>query len=207
MPRFNDRTGQRFGMLVALEHVGPRMWRCRCDCGNETVVKGSNLMKTVSCGCYRAKRKGMSTTRVFRAWYGMFERCAGKKPKWQNYVDKGIKVCERWQEFENFYADMGDPPEGYSLDRIDNAGDYCPENCRWADTFTQARNTDANRRITINGETKCMAEWLESSPVDRGTVYRRLKRGWDIETALFAEAMPHHERLAIREALRVSRKD
>lgn len=89
-------------------------------------------------------RHGMRKTKTYASWASMHDRCKRSK----NYLSKGIKICDRWKEFMNFYSDMGERPEGSSLDRIDPYGDYEPQNCRWADRTTQARNVplrNANR--------------------------------------------------------------
>jgi len=152
MPKLLDITGQRFGRLVVIErsHTKDRRWwwRCLCDCGRETITAGKYLRRgeTRSCGCFaiddkRARnithgytvyrqRKG----KAYGRWAGMFSRCYNPK------VERGIEVCERWHRFEHFLADMGEPPPGMSLDRIDPDGDYTPENCRWAMAHTQVHD-------------------------------------------------------------------
>jgi hypothetical protein len=155
-----DITGQRFGRLtVVAEHGwdrGQRMlyWRCLCDCGGETIASHKNLRSgnTKSCGCLRiemgkaktlrhgASRRG-DRKKVYGVWATMRARC--RYPSQQSYHlygARGITVCERWQLFDNFYADMGDPPPGYSLDRIDPDGNYEPSNCRWATSKEQRAN-------------------------------------------------------------------
>lgn len=164
MPKLIDLAGKRFGRLVALSvsHVVNRRyhWNCGCDCGNSKVVAGADLKwgKTKSCGCFRREfvRKAKSkhghankgkVSRTYRSWQMMHRRCEGYTPVHKSrYTDRGIAVCERWSSFENFLADMGEKPEGLTLDRIDNDGNYEPSNCRWADKFTQRNNrSDTNR--------------------------------------------------------------
>lgn len=148
-----DISGQRFGRLVAIEPVAERkysqvVWRCRCDCGNKCFVASDNLSKgnTQSCGClWReiAKIHGKWATPIYSIWVAMIQRCENPKStayKW--YGARGISVCERWHSFENFYADVGDPPEGMSLDRYPNMdGNYEPSNFRWATKKEQANNS------------------------------------------------------------------
>ena len=161
MAPIKDRNGVRYGRLVAVEYVGKRRWKLQCDCGNTTEADGPNLDKghILSCGCYRRERAatlrpafavGEYGTSEYFAWRNMMVRCY--KPWSHNYKyygARGIKVCERWHKFENFYIDMGDKPSpDLSLERVDVNGDYCPENCKWATMKEQQnnrRNTGANK--------------------------------------------------------------
>jgi hypothetical protein len=142
---------QRFGRLVVLSQDerskhGGRQWRCGCDCGATTVVRADSLKSgaTTSCGCYNkdvCTTHGQTKTRAYKAWQAMKTRIAGGNEKYRrNYVDRGISMCDRWESFENFYADMGDCPDGLTLERIDNDGDYEPSNCKWADYYEQNKN-------------------------------------------------------------------
>lgn len=163
MPAFSDITLQRFGRLVALwpqnkDKRGLYLWLCLCDCGRETVVRGSDLRegKTKSCGCLhdelaskRNFRHGHSKgTRTYRSWMAMRDRCRYSNHKdYEHYGGRGIKVCERWQSFENFLADMGERPVGLTLDRIDPNGNYEPGNCRWA-TWSEQRENQCRSVLT-----------------------------------------------------------
>lgn len=118
-------------------------------------------------------------------WRDMHRRCYDRSRKeYHRYGGRGIKVCQRWHNFENFFADMGERPSGMSLDRIDNDGDYSPENCRWATVKEQNNNTRANRVITFNGESKSMTQWAEEVGIKVGTIWMRLHLGWSIEETL-----------------------
>lgn len=159
MPQPIDLTGQRFGRLVAIEVAGRgkyRLWKCRCDCGKSTVVDGASLRtgNTRSCGCLmlsvntqhgHAGNGRMSST--YKTWVSIRERCRNTRSKhYQKYGGRGIKVCDRWQTFDNFLADMGErPSDKSSIDRINNNGNYEPGNCRWATPKEQARNTRATK--------------------------------------------------------------
>jgi hypothetical protein len=124
------------------------------------------------------ERHGKTNSKIYRCWVHMRERCLDKRDRrYSSYGGRGITICERWLKFSNFYEDMGDPPEGMSLDRIDNDGPYSPENCKWSTRHEQQRNRRVNRLVTFNGETKCVREWLGS---DRA-LNARFERGWTME--------------------------
>jgi hypothetical protein len=197
MPGFRDLTGKRFGRWQVLELVGKRrdarhqfIWRCRCDCGTEKTVSGSTLKlgTSVSCGCYKRERStthGMDGTPTYKAWSAMLARCNNPKSKeYHNYGGRGIRVCEAWHKFEPFFADMGERPAGLSIDRIDNDGNYEPENCRWADWKQQNRNRRNNKMMEFRGERISLAELAERHGLGYRLVWRRIKRGLSAEEAV-----------------------
>lgn len=126
------------------------------------------------------KTHGMKGTPTYSSWKHMRRRCSDPKNKdFPNYGGRGIKVCDRWlNSFENFLADMGVKPDGFTIDRKDNSLGYFPENCQWATKTDQNRNRDSNTFITIGNETCCMAEWERRIGASAGTIRHRLKRGW-----------------------------
>lgn len=132
-----------------------------------------------------------SESRVYIIWLSMRSRCQNpRRDKWARYGGRGITVCERWQRFENFWADMGEPPAGHSLERIDNDGPYSPENCRWASQKEQCRNTSRRHHIVYQGLRLTVAEWAERQGIPRKTLSYRLNTcGWDVERALTTPVM------------------
>lgn len=196
--RVIDLTGMRFERLIVVDYLGGKKrhkWLCRCDCGAEKAVVGDDLKSgnTKSCGFYRTdnlvrhnKKHGKTQTREYSSWGSMRERCLNVRNKaYPGYGGRGITICERWDNFENFLADMGECPNGYSIDRIDNSGNYEPSNCRWADSKTQNRNKRNVHLITYGGETMSIGEWADRLGVQPSTLYARIcVSGWTIETAI-----------------------
>jgi hypothetical protein len=140
----------------------------------------------------RSTTHGMSGTRVHRIWKGMLTRCLNPRTKcYSRYGGRGIKVCARWRNFENFYADMGDPPsEQHSIDRINNDGDYEPSNSRWATGSEQTRHTRRSHYLTLNGEKLPLVAWCERYRQPYQLVKDRLRWGWDPLEALTKPARP-----------------
>lgn len=197
-----DMTGQRYGRLSVIEMAGhnkhrQRLWRCVCDCGNTVEVLGFLLRQeqTQSCGCLQKeaiasvnKKHGMSGTQIFHVHRSMMDRCYMQTSHaYKNYGGRGITVCERWHDFENFYADMGDKPKGMTLERMDNDGPYSPDNVRWASYKDQANNRRSNVVLEFEGKKQTMQQWCDDLGLKIGTVWARLNRGWSVDRALTEE--------------------
>lgn len=125
------------------------------------------------------KSHGMSRTRIYFVWKNMNQRCANKsRTDWMRYGGRGIKVCSEWREsFESFMRDMGDPGPGFQIDRIDNGGNYEPDNCRWVTSKENCNNRRSNRLITANGETLTLAQWSERTGLCVTSIQRRMSKG------------------------------
>lgn len=199
-----DLIGQRFGRLTVTS-AGPvnphqkRTWVCRCDCGKETAVITSHLRDgtTKSCGCakhdgIRAARltHGRCYTRAYRIWINMNARCHRLAcPSYPQYGGRGITVCGEWRhDFAAFHRDMGDPPADMTLDRIDNALGYSPDNCRWATRKQQSQNSSRPIVIEYRGHRKNLSEWAEYLGISTGSLAERIRR------------MPIGEALSFRKA-------
>lgn len=138
---------------------------------------------TKSRGIY--ERHGGRRTSLYSIWVSMWARCTNPElAAYKNYGGRGIKVCEHWRKFSNFRADMGERPEGKSLERENNDKDYCKENCIWADRTTQNRNKRNNVMLTMDGETLPLCVWAERSGLRYATVHQRLRKGWTPDDAV-----------------------
>jgi hypothetical protein len=186
---------KRIGRITVVKEVTGG-WLCKCDCGKEWVVPGFNLRtgRVKSCGCYnhdKAKLQGThrkSRSRAYKIWAGMIQRCRNpKNPSYYLYGGRGIRVHKPWLRFEKFYADVGDPPPGTTIDRKNTNGHYVPRNVRWASSLQQGRNTRRNRIVEINGVKKPLSEWCALRGLKYDTVMKRLKRGWTEIRALTEE--------------------
>lgn len=194
-------TGKKYNYLTAIrfDHYNKRKdpyWLFKCACGNEKVLRKSKVVnnETKSCGCLarafadKLIRHNKSRTKLYKIHIGMKQRCYNKKAaNYHNYGGRGITMCDAWKtDFMSFYtwAIENGYKEGLTIDRIDNNGNYCPENCRWATDLEQHRNTRNNRLITYNNETHCLAEWAELFGIRSNTLRQRLRWGWPIEEAL-----------------------
>ena len=194
-----DLTNQRFGRQIAIKPCGKNrygnvLWLCKCDCGKEHIVASGKLIqgKSKSCGCYardlhvkQLERHGITTggkPRTFNIWNGMKARCLNPKAvSYKNYGGRGITICEEWLVFENFHEwamnnGYGDDLE---IDRINNDGNYCPENCRWvAKSFNRAHQRKT-RYIEICGVKLNLSGWCKEVRMSRGTASKLLSESED----------------------------
>lgn len=199
MGKVIDRTGQRYGKLTVIRpNDSPDAKKatclCRCDCGVEKAVRVKLLVGggSKSCGCARlinaraaVATHGLSATPLYHLWQTMRQRCENPKAEgFERYGGRGIRVCDRWQSFSKFVSDMPPRPEGMSIERIDNDGDYEPDNCRWATRLEQAHNMRTNRRISVNGVSLTSAEWSRRLGAFHTLVANRLRLGWSEESAV-----------------------
>lgn len=188
VPGYRDRNGQ---LVCASEWL--------CDCGKRVIVPNSYVVggNNTSCGCRHIKH-GEYDHPLHGVWTNMRRRCrCSDDPAYKDYGGRGISVCEEWSEFKPFleWALRNGYKEGLTIDRIDVNGNYCPENCRWADWKTQANNKRDNRKITINGVTKNAKQWADDSGLKWTTFQRRIDvYGMSPEEAVSRKVKPHEDK-------------
>jgi hypothetical protein len=194
--REEDLSGRKFGRVIAIEKVDDIRWRCVCDCGVTKPVRKKDLKsgKTSSCGCLGAERRlaacsshGMKGSRAYSAWTNMKSRCNNPNMDcYKYYGERGIGICREWNEsFDNFYAAMGDPPQGLTLERRDVNGNYEPSNCYWADMKTQNNNKRNNIFVSLNGTRVNLSLACALLGLKYDTVHQRLRDyKWDERRSL-----------------------
>lgn len=191
-----DHTGQTFGRWKVLRRApNSKDWECVCSCGRTKVVCGAHLRSGASRSCGCGPRRGNfrhghgckgKESKTYQTWHSMLNRCRNEHcEKWKDYGGRGITVCERWLQFVNFLADMGERPAGMMIERIDNNGNYEPSNCRWATRKEQGRNKRNNFLVAYEGRTQCLSAWSEELNMPTGLIQQRLARlNWPIDRAL-----------------------
>ena len=200
MGKMIDLSGERFGKLSVLSYhsttsYGATAWKCKCDCGKEVIALSNNLRKgsTKSCGCAQHKgvirKHGQCGTRLYSIWCGMKRRCNGiNTHAYADYGGRGISVCAEWVDsFETFkkWAAENGYTDALSIDRIDNDGNYSPENCKWATRKTQCRNRRSSTRVSYGGKNLTLPEWEEETGIKSETMRNRINNlGWSVEKAL-----------------------
>lgn len=206
MPAKLNIIGEQYGRLIVRKEVTPhitpkgikcRKYLCDCSCGNTTEVRSSDLRsgRTQSCGCLQKEKahqakfkhgRRKATDKTYCSWADMKRRCDNPKDaNYHNYGGRGITYCQEWANFTNFLADMGECPEGLTLDRINVDGNYEPANCRWADDVTQANNRRNNHLLTYQGKTQTMSQWARELGFTVQLIKDRINRyGWSVEEAL-----------------------
>lgn len=204
MKRKIINVGDKFGKLTVIREVEPnltpcgtkqRKFLCKCDCGNQVVRNMRTLLKgaKTSCGCNKTSYiqkyfKKESKSFLYSTWSGMRQRCNNpNSASYSRYGGRGISVCDEWDKdffaFERWAKENG-AKKGLTIDRIDNDGNYCPENCRWVDLFTQANNKNSNRVLEYNGESHTIMEWSRIIGCNESKIRHRLNRGKTIGQAL-----------------------
>jgi len=205
-----DLTGQQFGQLTA-QHIFGRtsgrkvIWECVCSCGSTARVSTSDLRSghTTSCGCTKAARISAARTShgdsrsskpravEYVVWCQIKGRCTNSKlPGYKHYGARGITLCARWMQYENFLADMGRRPSPkHTVERKNGKLGYSPDNCVWATRDVQNNNTSRNHRLTYAGETLTLAQWAKRRGLKASTLRMRISSyGWDLKKALTTPA-------------------
>lgn len=179
-------TGKSFGHLTVISYFGiinkMGYWNCKCDCGKQKIVLGYSLTrgKSKTCGCqtWKKQKHRKSNSKEYSSWACMLQRCTNPNVKsYKDYGGRGIKVCKKWESFNEFYGDMGDMPEwADSIERKEVDGDYEKSNCVWESKLAQAQNKRNSRWLEYEGEKYVMAEWTRRLGVSHSAVYNLLKK-------------------------------
>lgn len=219
--RTKDLTGEKFGKLTVIgfdsyKNIGNSTsrsahWKCQCECGNMVMLDTSSLKYNgrKTCGCSQKSTNGLYGSRLYKIWTGMKQRCFNPNDtQYQNYGGRGIIICDEWRnDFTSFFnwATNNGYKEGLTIDRENVNGNYEPTNCRWATQKEQMRNTRFNRNLTIDGETKIVAEWIDTSTIKPKTFRERVRSNvsedrilqTDIRTRIFMEI--NGKKLSVKE--------
>lgn len=211
MGKIIDLTGKKFGRLTVIEQATSNnknrtMWRCVCECGNETIVYSYHLRNgsSTSCGCFRREvasnrtTHGKTNSRIYHIWAMMKERCfCPTLEAYENYGGRGITVCDEWKnDFQAFYdwAIANGYKDDLTIDRINVDGNYEPSNCRWSTMEEQANNKRNNHYLTARGETKTVAQWSKTLGLKIQVIRSRIHYGWTDEDVLYRPVQIHKKR-------------
>jgi hypothetical protein len=207
-----DLTGKKIGRWLVLKrvnnHKGRVAFLCRCECGTEREVLSQFLLngQSKSCGCLnrekasermkeRNQTHGLSKTRLYTIWKNIHSRCLNKNnPVYKHYGGRGITLCDEWRDYKNFY--QWSMSNGYkddlTIDRIDVNGNYEPNNCRWADDYTQHNNTRKNVYVVYKGQRKTASQWSRELKISKCRLYRQLKNGKTLEEIINTPVRNHY---------------
>lgn len=204
-PSTRNLTGQKFGRVTVISFSHYRnnntkepYWNCLCDCGTQKTMPGRGLYrgKAKSCGCYNKEmsskknsKHGMSNTNIHDVWRGMLDRCDNENnARYKDYGGRGIKVCNYWRDFENFYNDVKDGyKKGLTIERVDVNGNYEKSNFRWATKREQQHNKRDTIYLTVNGLTATVIKWSEISGTNQQTIATRYFRHWTHEECVYGK--------------------
>ena len=196
-----DLTGKKFNSWLVLKEVdrdirNKRVWECSCECGDIYNITQGNLTsnKSKMCrNCSLERRKELPKKedhRLYSTWKSMKSRCNNPNV-WCYYLygGRGIKICDRWNNFDLFIEDMGDSfIEGLTLDRIDSNGNYCPENCRWATKEEQSNNKQDSLNLLFEGGYYTEAQLARKTGINRTTIQQRRRNGWTVEEMVYGKS-------------------
>lgn len=201
MSNYNPRVGARYNQWTLIRRVNTDKWEARCTCGTarEVWVFGLLRGRSKSCGCAtfcaanRRTQPGEYTT-----WRSMNNRCRYPSDGgYARYGGRGITVCDRWRKFQNFFDDMGPRPLGTSIDRIDNAKGYTPDNCRWSTWQEQMANRRPKKSkimLTYCGKTRSISDWVRVKNLSFSTIYSRWRLNWSVPRIFSTPVHPHQRK-------------
>lgn len=212
MGKLKDLTGLRYGRLTVLRFSEMRgrksLWECQCECGRVKIIRSDNLQSgdSTSCGCYKQDlltKHGDYSSRLYGIWHSMRHRClCPTSVQYKDYGGRGISICDEWADFSVFREwalthgyDESASKGQCTLDRIDNNGNYCPENCRWVSILVQDNNKRNNVILSFDGKEQTIADWARELSINYVTLYSRIhKQGWSIARALTTPTMTQFSR-------------
>lgn len=211
--KYKNLIGQKFNLLTVIsengvDKFGRKTWLCKCDCGNESIVPSTSLVKgdVKSCGCLRGKNlitHNHSNERLHSIWKGIRRRCNNPHEKsYKDYGARGIKLCDEWNNYENFrnWAIENGYRDDLTIDRKDVDKIYCPSNCKWSTLKEQARNKQNTFWVSYKGEIKSLPEWAEILNIDYHALFKRIHdRKWSIERAFNTPIRKYNNIISLKE--------